>query len=93
MSVIAGNMFGLPPARAAGPLGRVGWTALTAVAAVVVVAVLVWQALTAAGNPDPDAAGISHAAMVMDTGVLVFREGLEAILVLVAHHRQPGPLR
>ena len=84
MSVIAGNTFGLPPARTGGPLGRFGWTALTAVAAIVVVAVLVWQGMTAAGNPDPDAPGISHAAMVMDTGVLVFREGLEAILVLAA---------
>ncbi len=84
MTVVAGDSFGLDPTRPAGRLGRSGWTALTAAAALVVLAVLVWQGLTSAGNPDPDAPGISHAAMVMNTGVLVFREGLEAILVLAA---------
>jgi high-affinity iron transporter len=46
--------------------------------------VLVWQGVTAAGNPDPTASHLSKFAVVMDTGVLVFREGLEAILVLAA---------
>jgi high-affinity iron transporter len=49
-----------------------------------VLAVLVWQALTAGGNPDPLAAGISPAAAVMNAGIVVFREGLEAVLVLAA---------
>ncbi len=84
MTVASGDTFGLHSTRPGGRLGRSGWTALTVSAAVVVLAVLVWQGMTAAGNPDPDAPGISHAAMVMDTGVLVFREGLEAILVLAA---------
>ncbi len=53
-------------------------------AALLVLAVLVWQAITAHGNPDPTAAGVSHSAVVLDTGILVFREGLEAILVLAA---------
>ncbi|MGB0096264.1 MAG: hypothetical protein WBP81_27460, partial [Solirubrobacteraceae bacterium] len=37
------------------------------------------------GTPDPTATGhLSHGAVVWDSGVLVFREGLEAILVLAA---------
>jgi high-affinity iron transporter len=53
-------------------------------ALLVVVAALVWQGITASGNPDPAAEGVSHAAAILDTGILVFREGLEAILVLAA---------
>lgn len=54
-------------------------------AAVLVVAgVMIWQGVTAHGNPDPMADGISPAAAVMNTAVLVFREGLEAVLVLAA---------
>jgi high-affinity iron transporter len=52
--------------------------------AVLVVAVFVWQAITAGGAPDPTSKGLSPAAMILSTGILVFREGLEAILVLVA---------
>jgi high-affinity iron transporter len=59
------------------------WSGLAA-AAIVVLGVLIWQAITAGGNPDPTAEGISPAAMIVDTGVIVFREGLEAILILVA---------
>lgn len=50
----------------------------------VVLGTLVWQGVTSAGNPDPTAEGISPAAAVMNTGILVFREGLEAVLVLAA---------
>ena len=57
---------------------------LVLLAALLVVAVFVWQALAAHGNPDPTIAGLSPAAMIMSSGVLVFREGLEAILVLAA---------
>lgn len=53
-------------------------------AAFIVTSVLVWQAITAGGDPDPLAEGISPTAAVMNTGVVVFREGLEAILVLAA---------
>ncbi len=66
-----------PVASAVGVVGVVA-------AAVTVTAVLVWQGVTAHGNPDPMATGISPLAAVVDTGVLVFREGLEAVLVLVA---------
>ncbi|MBI1851256.1 MAG: FTR1 family protein [Planctomycetes bacterium] len=53
-------------------------------AALVVVGVLVWQGVTSGGNPDPNAEHISRGAAVMNTGILVFREGLEAVLVLAA---------
>ena len=65
----------------AGPSNR---AALMILAALLVVGVLVWQALTVGGAPNPTAKGLSPAAMVLSTGVLVFREGLEAILVLAA---------
>ena len=51
-------------------------------AAVVVVAGLAWAAIAAGGNPDPLSTAGSTA--VLDIGVLVFREGLECILVLAA---------
>jgi high-affinity iron transporter len=57
---------------------------LIAVAVVLVSGVLVWQAVTAKGAPDPTDANLSPLAAVVDTGILVFREGLEAILVLAA---------
>jgi len=49
-----------------------------------IAAVLIWQAFTSAGSPDPTVGHLSQFAVVMDTGILVFREGLEAILVLAA---------
>ena len=49
---------------------------------VLVLATLLWQALTAQGAPDPTSKGLSHTAMAFSSGVLVFREGLEAVLVL-----------
>jgi high-affinity iron transporter len=60
------------------------WRVALAAAALVVVAALVWQGITASGNPDPTAEGVSRGAVVMDTGILVFREGLEAVIVLAA---------
>ena len=53
-------------------------------AVLLVVGVFVWQGLFAHGNPDPTQSGISAGAAIMSSGVLVFREGLEAILVLAA---------
>ncbi|WP_206915528.1 FTR1 family iron permease [Alicyclobacillus suci] len=57
---------------------------LVLAAAVIVVGVLVWQGVTANGNPDPTNKHLSHGAAIVDTGILVFREGLETILVLSA---------
>lgn len=49
-----------------------------------VAAVLVWQAITSSGAPDPTAAKATRTAATFDIAVLVFREGLECILVLSA---------
>uniref|UniRef100_E6PXX2 Iron permease FTR1 n=1 Tax=mine drainage metagenome TaxID=410659 RepID=E6PXX2_9ZZZZ len=49
-----------------------------------IVGVLVWQALASAGNPNPFAHASGSPAQVLDIAVLVFREGLECILVLSA---------
>ena len=57
---------------------------LVCIGAVLVAAVLVWQGVVAHGAPDPSAAHLSPSAMALSSGVLVFREGLEAILVLAA---------
>jgi hypothetical protein len=54
------------------------------VSGVFIVVLLIWQALTAAGNPDPLNVRPHSAAAVLDIGVLVFREGLECVLVLAA---------
>jgi high-affinity iron transporter len=72
-----------PPAprhRLKGLTGRVGLV----LAVAVVAGVLVWQAVTASGSPDPTAAHTSATVAVFDIGVLTFREGLECILVLAA---------
>src|SRR5215475_8196370 len=54
------------------------------VAALCVVAMLVWQGITAHGAPDPTQPNTSPTVAFLDIGVLVFREGLECILVLAA---------
>src|SRR5213595_3768510 len=54
------------------------------VAALCVVAMLVWQGVTAHGAPDPTRPDTSSTVAFLDIGVLVFREGLECILVLAA---------
>jgi high-affinity iron transporter len=54
------------------------------VAAFSVVAMLVWQGVTAHGAPDPTRPNTSPTVAFLDIGILVFREGLECILVLAA---------
>jgi high-affinity iron transporter len=53
-------------------------------AAVLVLAIIVWQGVTAHGAPDPTQPDTSPTVAFLDIGVLVFREGLECILVLAA---------
>jgi high-affinity iron transporter len=55
-----------------------------AFAALVVASVLVWQGITAQGSPDPTLPDTNRISGIFDIGVLVFREGLECILVLSA---------
>src|SRR5213078_4739621 len=54
------------------------------VAALCVVAMLVWQGVTAHGAPDPTRPDTSPTVAFLDIGILVFREGVECILVLAA---------
>jgi len=61
-----------------------GLRVLLWVGALLVVGVLVWQGVTASGNPDPTVPHLSPTVALLDIGVLVFREGLECILVLSA---------
>jgi high-affinity iron transporter len=59
------------------------WTIAFVAAATLVVILAVLAAITAGGAPDPTIAH-SSSARVVDIAVLVFREGLESILVLTA---------
>ncbi len=53
-------------------------------AAAIIAGVFLWQGITSGGNPDPTAPNTSPMAALLNIGVLVFREGLECILVLLA---------
>lgn len=53
-------------------------------AALAVAGVLVWQAVNSGGLPDPENRVGRSSAAALDIAVLVFREGLESILVLAA---------
>ena len=55
-----------------------------AVGACLLLGVVVWQAIADAGIPNPAALGRGSFAQVVDIAILVFREGLECILVLSA---------
>jgi high-affinity iron transporter len=66
-----------PPPRAAIYVGLLG-------AAIFVIALIIWQGVTAHGTPDPMQPDTSPTVASIDIGVLVFREGLECILVLAA---------
>jgi high-affinity iron transporter len=54
------------------------------IGALLIAAVLIWQGVAAAGSPDPTLPHTSRAVAVLDIAVLVFREGLECVLVLSA---------
>lgn len=62
---------------------RLGYVLLI-LAILPVVGILIWQGVTAHGAPDPTIPNTSHLAASLDIAVLVFREGLESILVLAA---------
>src|SRR5205809_31257 len=53
-------------------------------AAICVIGVITWQGVTAHGAPDPTQPNTTPTVAFLDIGVLVFREGLECILVLAA---------
>jgi high-affinity iron transporter len=54
------------------------------IGALLIAAIILWQAITAAGNPNPTLPHTSASAAVLDIAILVFREGLECVLVLSA---------
>src|SRR6266480_4076893 len=56
----------------------------TFAAAICVIGVITWQGVTAHGAPDPTQPNTTPTVSFLDIGVLVFREGLECILVLAA---------
>jgi high-affinity iron transporter len=58
------------------------WFLITA--GLVVLGVFVWQGITAHGAPDPTVSNTNRISGIFDIAVLVFREGLECILVLSA---------
>jgi high-affinity iron transporter len=53
-------------------------------AAFLVLGVLAWQGLASGGNPNPTDPNLSPMAAGLNIAVLVFREGLECVLVLTA---------
>src|SRR5580693_3497669 len=69
--------------KATKPLG-IGFQFVLFIAAAIVLGILIWQGVTAKGAPDPTQPHTSKTVAVLDIAVLVFREGLECILVLSA---------
>jgi high-affinity iron transporter len=54
------------------------------VAGLLVIGALLWEGFMASENLDPLAVGMNGSGAILDIGVLVFREGLECVLVLAA---------
>jgi high-affinity iron transporter len=65
-------------------VGRTALRIFLIVAGLLVAGVLVWQGVVASGAPDPTLPHTSPGVAILDIGVLVFREGLECILVISA---------
>jgi high-affinity iron transporter len=59
-------------------------TVCVIVGALLIAALLVWQGINAGGTPDPTGKGTSPIVAIFDIAALVFREGLECMLVLTA---------
>jgi high-affinity iron transporter len=68
---------------APGMTTRVAWI-LGLIAAAGVITMMIWQGIAAHGAPDPTQLNTSPTVAFLDIAVLVFREGLECILVLAA---------
>src|ERR1700722_15893972 len=74
--------------RQSGTVGSKSASRMAALAALslggLLLAFVIFWAFSQGGNPDPLAPHVGFNAAVLDIGVLVFREGLECILVLAA---------
>jgi high-affinity iron transporter len=66
------------------PLVRASFRIGVLAAAILLIAMIIWQGITTHGPPDPTRVNTSPTVAFMDIGVLVFREGLECVLVLAA---------
>jgi len=53
-------------------------------AAILLIVMTIWQGIATDGAPDPTRVNTSPTVAFMDIGVLVFREGLECVLVIAA---------
>ena len=60
------------------------WRIVLGFAALLLAIVLIWQGIVSSGNPNPTVHQTGSFAGILDIGVLVFREGLECVLVLSA---------
>jgi high-affinity iron transporter len=80
------SLRGSDPIQSFKPMNslRIGFQCFLVVAAVIVLGALIWQGVTAKGAPDPTQPHTSQTVAILDIAVLVFREGLECILVLSA---------
>jgi high-affinity iron transporter len=61
-------------------LGRI----VLLLAGLAILSVLGWQGITSSWKPDSTLPHLSQSAIILNSGILVFRQGLEAILVLAA---------
>jgi len=66
------------------PLVRAFFCIGVLAAAILLIVMIIWQGIATDGAPDPTRVNTSPTVAFMDIGVLVFREGLECVLVLAA---------
>ena len=57
---------------------------LIGLSVLLITGIIIWQGITFSGVPDPTGKNLSNTAAILSCSILVFREGLEAILVLAA---------
>jgi high-affinity iron transporter len=88
MNAIQNQFSSLLPATSieAPPLKRLSVTikATLCFIGILAIASLIWAGVSAAGSPDPTTEGTTPVTAFFDIVVLVFREGLECVLVLAA---------
>ena len=61
-----------------------GKSILIGLGLILITGIMIWQGVAFAGVPDPTNDNLNVTAAILSCGLLVFREGLEAILVLAA---------
>src|SRR4029077_6031429 len=66
------------------PLVRASFRIGVLAGAILLMVMIIWQGITTHGAPDPTQLHTSPTVAFLDIGVLVFREGLECVLVIAA---------